>query len=139
MKTWPRAVHSLLAVALAGSALAGTGQGAARDPRYPKSCDIVTAEGGKALDEIHGARDGSLNRSKRVVKTLLPRITKMLASDQGAPNEWLHVAVDLGKELARHERFEEARTLLARVAEIDSGREWGTKAADQLKELPPKP
>jgi hypothetical protein len=62
----------------------------------------------------------------------------MLASEKDVNNQWLHAAVDLGKELVRHKRVDDARTLFTRVVELDADGEEGPKAAGQLKELPAK-
>jgi len=100
-----------------------------------ESCSITTPELDKALDAVHAARDGSAAESERVVKEWLPRVTQVLASDRKVLKEWLHVAVDLGRELTRLERTDEAHKLFSRVAKLDPKGEWGKKAATHMKDL----
>jgi len=107
-------------------------------PRRGPGCEANTPEGLQAVGVVHSARDGSASHSAEVVKTMLPKITEMLASEKDVNNQWLHAAVDLGKELVRHKRVDEARTLFTRIVELDGDGEWGPVAAGQLKELPAK-
>jgi hypothetical protein len=99
------------------------------------SCSRTTPELDQALDAVHAARDGALTESQHVVKQWLPRTNRALASKSKVLEGWLHLAVDLARQLRRLGRIEEARTLFIRVAEIDAKGLWGKMAADHVKEL----
>jgi hypothetical protein len=43
--------------------------------------------------------------------------------------DWLHMAVDLGRELIRLGKGEVARQILNRVVDIDGDGDWGKTAA----------
>lgn len=116
------------------SALALLGAGAAPKPEA-ESCSLATPELRKALDAVHAARDGSEDDARRVIAAWLPKTTEMLASDGEVPKEWLHLAVDLGREMVRLRRTHTPRKLFARVRELDPQGDWGQKAAAHLAEL----
>lgn len=100
-----------------------------------EACYPTTPELDKALDAVHAARDGSAVESARCIDAWLTRTTLVLASEAKWPYQWLHVAVDLGGELARLGRNDEARQLLSRVVELDPKGEWGVKAATRIRRL----
>jgi hypothetical protein len=100
-----------------------------------QSCSVATPELHKALDAVHAGRDGSVEQSEAAVKEWLPKTNEALASEKPINKEWFHLAVDLGGQLTRLGRTDEARTLLRRVTTLDPKREWGTKAAAQMKAL----
>src|SRR5688572_25978084 len=89
-------------------------------PRRGPGCEMNTPEGMQAVNVVHDARDGSASHSAEIVKTMLPKVTERLASEKDVNNQWLHAAVDLGMELVRHKRVDEARTLFTRVVELDA-------------------
>ena len=99
-----------------------------------QSCSLTSPELEKALDAVHAARDGSVADAKRVVDDWLPKTTRTLGSSRTASKAWLHLAVDLGRQLTRLGRTDEARKLYSRVVELDSDGDWGRKAAAHLEE-----
>ena len=103
-----------------------------------KECPVRTPETSKALDAIHAGRDGSAKESEAAIKEWLPRVTQALASTEPINGHWFHIAADMGGELVRLGRKDEARALLTRVTVLDADGEWGAKAAATLKALDSK-
>jgi hypothetical protein len=108
---------------------------AAPMPKGSESCAVLTPELRTALNAVHAARDGSPIDSARAIRRWLPKATKELSSVQPPAKEWLHLAVDLGRELIRLERTNEARRLLSRVRERDPDGDWGSKAASHIQDM----
>ena len=104
-------------------------------PQDGASCELLTPDGGKGLEVVHRARNGSAGESQVVVDAWLPTTAQMLDAPT-VTRDWLHMAVDLGRELTRLGKHPDARQLLKRVIEIDRDGEWGKAAATQLKDLP---
>ena len=126
---------AVVAFAIAFSGALTLQDAGAQRQEEAQSCALTTPELEKALDAVHAARDGNVAQSERVVKKWLPRATQALGSDRKPPTDWLHLAVDLGRELTRAGRADEARKLFSRVAELDPEGDWGHKAAARIKEI----
>jgi hypothetical protein len=121
-------VVALSVVPMAAAGKPAQGPSCSRAPR-------LSPEEEEALDAVHRAKDGSRSDSERVVTDWFPKTKQALSSEGHVSNAWLHVAVDLGRELIRLERGAEAVPLLRRVVELRPEGEWGAKAARLLADL----
>ncbi|HEX2120777.1 MAG TPA: hypothetical protein VHL59_03970 [Thermoanaerobaculia bacterium] len=110
----------------------------AASPAVAESCSITTAELTEALDAVHASRGKTPAESAPVVDQWLPKATMQLATTEPLLDEWLHLSVDLGRELTRLDRRDEARQLYARVAELDPNGQWGRNAKKHLAEFDAK-
>jgi hypothetical protein len=87
-----------------------------------------------AMDEIHAALSGDKNPEQVVARWLSPVALEL--EKPGTPSAaTLHAAVDLGRQLARLGRREEARALFDRVAAIDREGDWGRKAGGHIRSM----
>ena len=98
---WEVATRGVATVGVAVTAALAISIGTALMGGQEDSCSPTTPELDKALAAVHAARDGSPAESERAIQSWLPRTTQILMSEPKAPQEWLHLAVDLGGELAR--------------------------------------
>jgi len=99
------------------------------------SCELTTAEIRKALDVVHAA-------PRRLRGRCQTRRRRMAAPHHRGPcagrlctHGLVAPGVDLGIQLTRLKRTEEARRLFSRIHELDPDGDWGTKAAGHLKKI----
>lgn len=87
-----------------------------------------------ALTEIHGAQRGTEEEIEPVLDRWLP-VVGCLEAAEASDEDWLHVAVDLGRLLVHLDRRDEARGVFGSARDLDPDGAWGRQAALQLYAL----
>ena len=103
---------------------------------HAQSCESTTPELSAAIDKVHAVREQSIEEAKKVVDEYLPRVVLRLASIHGEiEDSWLHLGIDLSRQLVRLDRKDEARLLLAQIAATESDSRYDEDARNELKKL----
>jgi hypothetical protein len=102
---------------------------------YGQSCETSTPELDQAIDAVHAVKDASPAEAAKIVDELLPRLVIGLARVGEIEDAWLHLGVDVSRQLVRLERKDEARRLLEQVAGVESYGNWQKTAKEELAKL----
>ncbi len=100
-----------------------------------QSCETTTAELTAAIDAVHEVRDASRSDAAKVVDEWQPRVVIALARVGEIEDSWLHLGVDIARELVRLGRVDEARRLLSQVSSRESDSSWRKQAKEELEKL----
>jgi hypothetical protein len=100
-----------------------------------QSCETSTPELDQAIEAIHAAKQASADEAAKVVDELLPRLVLGLARIGELEDAWLHLGIDVSRQLVRLERKDEARRLLEQVAGVESDSGYKTTANEELAKL----
>ncbi|HEX8253595.1 MAG TPA: hypothetical protein VF846_10625 [Thermoanaerobaculia bacterium] len=113
----------LFAALLAGAALSA------------QTCESTTPELAAAIDIVHELKGKPAADAVKVVDEWLPRIVLALARVGELEDAWLHLGVDVSRQLVRLERKDDARRLLTQIASRESDSNWKKTANDELQKL----
>lgn len=113
----------LVAAVLGGAAMFG------------QTCETATPQLTAAIDAVHELKEKPPADAAKVVDEWLPRIVLALARMGEIEDAWLHLGVDVSRQLVRLERADEARRLLTQIASRESESNWKKTANDELQKL----
>lgn len=102
-----------------------------------QSCESTTAELTAAIDEVHALRERSASDATPVVEKHLSRVITRLAGLTAPEDAWLHLGVDLSRQLVRLDRPDDARRLLTQITSLDTESSWKETANEELTKLKP--
>jgi hypothetical protein len=102
---------------------------------HAQSCESSTPELDKTIEAVHGLKEKPPAAAAEVVDELLPRLVIGLARVGEIEDAWLHLGVDVSRQLVRLDRKDEARRLLAQVAGVESDSNYRKTAQEELENL----